>query len=90
MGGAMADKSPTASEVWFDTYLRVHGYTWETAPDLGVLKRPDRVIHRDGLTTVCEVKQFEKDPTAWMRETGQGGLWMRAFTPPRLTNCCPE
>jgi hypothetical protein len=21
-------KPPTASEVWFDTYLRAHGYTW--------------------------------------------------------------
>jgi hypothetical protein len=69
----MADKSPTASEVWFDTYLRVNGYTWESEPDLGILKRPDRVINRDGLSAVCEVKQFDKNPLAWMHETGQGG-----------------
>jgi hypothetical protein len=27
-----ATKRPTASEVWFDTYLRAHGYTWEPEP----------------------------------------------------------
>jgi hypothetical protein len=55
-------KPPTASEVWFDTYLHAHGYMWEAEPDLGIPKRPDRMIHRDGLRAVCEVKQFDKDP----------------------------
>lgn len=67
-------KPPTASEVWFDTYLRVHGYTWETEPNLDIPTRPDRLIHRDGLSAMCEVKQFDKDPFGWMRETGQGGF----------------
>jgi hypothetical protein len=62
-------KPPTASEVWFDTYLRAHGYKWEVEPDLGVQKRPDRLVMRDGLRAVCEVKQFDKDPLAWMRES---------------------
>jgi hypothetical protein len=68
-----ATKPPTASEVWFDTYLRAHGYTWELEPDLRIPKRPDRLIYRDGLSAVCEVKQFDKDPIGWMHETGQGG-----------------
>jgi hypothetical protein len=38
-------------------------------------KRPDRLVNRDGLSAVCEVKQFDKDPLAWMRETGQGGFF---------------
>jgi hypothetical protein len=75
-------KPPTASEVWFDTYLRAHGYTWEVEPDLGVPKRPDRLVKRDGLSAVCEVKQFDKDPLAWMRETGQGG-WIDEHKPVR-------
>ena len=75
-------KPPTASEVWFDTYLRAHGYTWELEPDLGIPKRPDRLIHRDGLSAVCEVKQFDKDPIGWMRETGQGG-WFDENKPVR-------
>jgi hypothetical protein len=54
--------------------LRAHGYEWEVEPDLGVTKRPDRFVARDGLGAVCEVKQFDKDPLAWMRETGQGGF----------------
>jgi hypothetical protein len=75
-------KPPTASEVWFDTYLRAHGYTWELEPDLGIPKRPDRLIYRDGLSAVCEVKQFDKDPIGWMRETGQGG-WFDENKPVR-------
>jgi len=31
------------------------------------------LIHRDGLSAVCEVKPFDKDPIGWMRDTGQGG-----------------
>jgi hypothetical protein len=75
-------KPPTVSEVWFDTYLRAHGYTWEVEPDLGVPKHPDRLVHRDGLTALCEVKQFDNDPLAWMRETGQGG-WFDEHKPVR-------
>src|SRR6266496_2014734 len=82
-------KPPTASEVWFDTYLRAHGYTWEPEPDLGIPKRPDRLIHRDGLSAVGEVKQFDKDPIGWMRETGQGG-WFDENKPVRGAGGCPE
>jgi hypothetical protein len=67
-------KPPTPSEVWFDTYLRSHGYQWHVEPDLGVSKRPDRLVMRDGLSAVCEVKQFDKDPLAWMYETQQAGF----------------
>jgi hypothetical protein len=75
-------KPPTASKVWFDTYLRAHGYTWHREPNLGIPKRPDRLIHRDGLSAVCEVKQFDKDPIGWMRETGQEG-WFDENKPVR-------
>ena len=68
--GLAHTKPPTASEVWFDTYLRLHGYTWKPEPDVGIAKRPDRLIERDGAIALCEVKQFDKDPIAWMRETG--------------------
>jgi hypothetical protein len=40
------------------------------------------LIHRDGLSAVCEVKQFDKDPIGWMRETGQGG-WFDENKPVR-------
>lgn len=60
----MMPRAPTASEVWFDAYLESHGYRFEVEPDLGVPKRPDRLIERDGLRAVCEVKQFDKDPRA--------------------------
>src|SRR3954463_11151224 len=83
----MTEKSPrtnlpTKSEVWFDTYLRVHGYTWTPEPDLGISKRPDRLIHRDAVSAVCEVKQFDKNPLAWMHETGTGG-WVDENKPLR-------
>jgi hypothetical protein len=34
MTDKLAGTPTTASEVWFDTYLRAHGYTWEPEPDL--------------------------------------------------------
>jgi hypothetical protein len=74
-------KPPTASEAWFDTYLSAQGYTWEPEPDLGIPKRPDRLIHRDGLSAVCEVKQFDTDPFAWMG-AGQSG-WIDEHKPVR-------
>jgi hypothetical protein len=37
---------------------------------------------RDGLTAVCEIKQFDKNPLAWMHETGQGG-WIDEYKPVR-------
>jgi hypothetical protein len=73
-GKLTGTKPPTASEVWFDSYLRAHDYTWKVEPDLGVVKRPDRLVKRNNLSAVCEVKQFDKDPLAWMYETRQGGF----------------
>jgi hypothetical protein len=51
-------------EVWFETYLTAHGYAFEYEPDLGVPKRPDYLISRDGLEVVCEVEEFEGEPGA--------------------------
>lgn len=49
------------SEVWLDRYLREHGYDpGDPEPDLGVSKRPDRLIERRGQRVVCEIKQFER------------------------------
>jgi hypothetical protein len=49
------------SEVWFDRYLREHGYDpGDPEPDLGVSKKPDRLIERGGQRVVCEIKQFER------------------------------
>lgn len=80
--GFPSTHSPTASEVWFDTYLRHHGYAWTPEPDLGIHKRPDRLIERDGLSAVCEVKQVDKNPLAWMHETRTGG-WFDENKPVR-------
>jgi hypothetical protein len=80
--GSPRTNPPTASEVWFDTYLRLHAYTWTPEPDLGIPKRPDRLIERDGLSAVCEVKQFDKNPLAWMHETQTGG-WVDEYKPVR-------
>jgi hypothetical protein len=63
----MTAAEPTTSELWFDGYLRTHGYTFDVEPDLGITKRPDRLISRDGLRAVCEVKQFDVDPFAGFR-----------------------
>jgi hypothetical protein len=50
------------AERWFERYLSAHGYEYEYEPDLGVEKRPDFLIERDGLRVVCEVKAFEQVP----------------------------
>lgn len=57
----MNHREPTESEDWFDRYLHEHGYDpGEPEPDLGVEKKPDRLIERHGQRAVCEIKQFEK------------------------------
>jgi hypothetical protein len=40
------------------------------------------LIRRDGLAAVCEVKQFDKNPLAWMHETQTGG-WVDEYKPVR-------
>jgi hypothetical protein len=53
----------TLSEEWFDRYIRDHGHDpGEVEPDLGIEKRPDRLIGWNGVEVVCEVKQFDNDP----------------------------
>jgi hypothetical protein len=59
---------PTASEAWFDQYLAAHGYQVTPEPDLGLRpppdglpKLPDRLIERDGIAAICEVKEFTTD-----------------------------
>lgn len=48
------------AERWFERYLRAHGYEYEYEPDIGVSKRPDFLVRRDGERVVCEVKAFEE------------------------------
>jgi hypothetical protein len=53
----------TAAEDWFDRYVRDHGHDpGEPEPDLGIEKKPDRLIRWNGVEVVCEVKQFDNDP----------------------------
>lgn len=53
----------TASEDWFDRYVRDQGHDpGKPEPDLGIQKRPDRLIRWNGVEVVCEVKQFDNDP----------------------------
>lgn len=53
----------TASEDWFDRYVRDHGHDpGVPEPDLGIEKRPDRLIRWNGIEVVCEIKQFDNDP----------------------------
>jgi hypothetical protein len=60
----------TLSETRFDRYLVEHGYDpGGPEPDLGVEKRPDRLIERDGVRVVCEVKEFT---TSALAKAGRG------------------
>lgn len=47
------------AESMFAAYLDSHGYSHAFEPDLGVTRRPDFVIARDGIEVICEVKAFE-------------------------------
>jgi hypothetical protein len=54
---------PKESEVWFDAYVRAHGQNpGGSEPDLGIGKKPDRLITWKGHDVVCEIKQFEANP----------------------------
>jgi hypothetical protein len=61
----------TTSEDWFDEDLDANGYSYEEEPDLGVVKRPDRLIERVGVEAICEVKEFTTD--AMKRRWPEGG-----------------
>lgn len=51
---------PRESEEWFDVYVRANGHDpGEPEPDLGVPKRPDRLISWAGHQAVCEIKEFD-------------------------------
>lgn len=53
----------TLSEEWFDRYVRDHGHDPGCPePDLGIEKKPDRLISWNGTEVVCEIKQFDNDP----------------------------
>lgn len=69
---------PTESEQWFDQYLNDHGYAFQVEPDLGIQKRPDRLIEREGIRAICEVKQPEND--AIRRRWPQGGAQIGSFS----------
>lgn len=77
----------TASEEWFDEYLGLNGYSYLREPDLGISKRPDRVITRVGVEAICEVKEFTTDAMRRRFPDGGGGVasfssaeWMRVVT----------
>jgi hypothetical protein len=54
----------------FEAYLVQHGEPVpQHEPDLGVIKRPDYLIERDGYMCVCEVKEFA-NRTASFRGAG--------------------
>jgi hypothetical protein len=68
----------TISEDWFDEYLDANGYSYEEEPDLGVVKRPDRLIERVGVEAICEVKEFTTD--AMKRRWPEGGSQFGSFS----------
>src|SRR5712691_8072551 len=60
------------SELWFKSYCETHGITvLAHEPDLGVPKRPDYLIAKDGVEVVCEVKEFEATAIDRLRELRQ-------------------
>lgn len=71
----------TTSEIWFDSYLTAHDYVFDVEPDYGVPTHPDRLVKRDGLQAVCEVKQFDSNPLDGI-PSGQG-VWMDTHKPVR-------
>lgn len=61
----------TASEVWFDEYVRSRGQEpGKPHPDLGISAKPDRLITWNGHEVVCEIKQFESSPYKGLPEGG--------------------
>jgi hypothetical protein len=74
----LSNNQPNVSEAWFDEYLASHGYDFQHEPDLGVRTRPDRLIKRDGLAAICEVKEFTTDPM--LRRWPQGGSGFGSFS----------
>ena len=69
---------PTESEQWFDQYLADHGYAFQIEPNLGIQKRPDRLIERNGNSAICEVKEPETD--AMRRRWPEGGSQIGTFS----------
>lgn len=69
----MAREAPE-SEAWFDEYVRAHGHDpGKPEPDLGVEKKPDRLITWNGHQVVCEIKQFESNPFSRLLGTARFG-----------------
>jgi hypothetical protein len=56
----------TEADRGFQDYLRTHGYEGadDHEPDLGVTRRPDFLIARDGAQAICEIKSFADSPVA--------------------------
>jgi hypothetical protein len=77
----MTAGTPTKSEIWFDSYLKAHGYTYDVEPDYGVPKHPDRLVTRDGLQAVCEVKQFDSNPLDGI--PSEQAVWVNMHKPVR-------
>jgi hypothetical protein len=69
---------PTVSEQWFDEYLTTNGYSFEEEPDLGVVKRPDRLIERVEVEAICEIKELTTD--AMQRRWPKGGSQIGSFS----------
>lgn len=49
----------TESEKWMAEYLESHGYVYEFEREFGDLTKPDYRIERDGISAICEVKEFK-------------------------------
>lgn len=61
----------TAGDLMFEGYLAEQGYgPVPHEPDLGVGKRPDYVIERDGQRCVVEVKEFAEDSSPFKGSSG--------------------
>jgi hypothetical protein len=72
-----------AGEVLFEQYLVEHGLDVPPhEPDLGVGKRPDYVIERDGHRCVCEVKEFSRDASSLPRTVGYSSSGMDLMLKP--------
>ena len=63
VGAAAVAGNAPESEAWFDRYVTEHGHDpGEAEPDLGIEKKPDRLIRWNDVEVVCEIKQFDRDP----------------------------
>ena len=79
----MSDDGHRPGERLFEAYLDEHGYPPRVhEPDLGIKRRPDYLVHRNGEECVCEVKEFEETPGRSLRGRGGGTRSMEVVLQP--------